>query len=251
MMTPRNLSWVLAATEHGPMIVNRHDRVMIDETHGYGVGFQLLELGSYDLDEVYHVHMLLHQLRKERGDGVIVLDCGANIGVMTVEWARHMIGWGAVLAVEPQEPVFYALCGNIALNNLPNARALNAAVGRGDGEIKVPALNFNVHGSYGSLGLMGGHPNDVGQVPDRAYLIPLRKIDDIVPDPQRVDFIKLDVEGMELDALQGASKTIARCRPVLLVEHLKNDKGQLRSAIAGLGYDVSEQGQNNFLGMPV
>jgi FkbM family methyltransferase len=59
---------------------------------------------------------------------VVALDCGANIGVHSVEWARLMKDWGSVIAVEAQERVFYALAGNLTLQNCFNARAIWAAV---------------------------------------------------------------------------------------------------------------------------
>ena len=44
---------------------------------------------------------------------------------------------------------------------------------------------------------------------------------------KRVDFIKIDVEGMELEVLNGASKILKRSRPVMLVEQIKTDTNQL------------------------
>jgi FkbM family methyltransferase len=71
---------------------------------------------------------LLTLRRQYYGDGVVAIDCGANIGVFTLEWARAMTGWGSVIAVEAQERIYYALAGNIAINNCFNARAVLAAV---------------------------------------------------------------------------------------------------------------------------
>ena len=82
---------------------------------------------------------LLTQRRQHFGDGVVVVDCGANIGVHTVAWAKGMTGWGQVLAIEAQERIFYALAGNITINNCFNARAFNAAVGAADGVLRVPS----------------------------------------------------------------------------------------------------------------
>ena len=70
----------------------------------------------------------LHRRRQYFGDGVVLVDCGANIGVHTVECAVEMTGWGSVLAIAAQERLYYALAGNIALNNCFNARALDAPV---------------------------------------------------------------------------------------------------------------------------
>ncbi|MGH6680368.1 MAG: FkbM family methyltransferase, partial [Bradyrhizobium sp.] len=60
----------------------------------------------------------------------------------------------------------------------------------------------------------------------------------------RVDLIKLDVEGMELEALEGARITIERCRPVMLVETIKSDDKALRSFLEQSGYVVVAAGQD-------
>ena len=52
-----------------------------------------------------------------------------------------MTGWGSIEAFEPQERIYYALAGNIAINNLFNARAIFAAVGETDGWITVPHID--------------------------------------------------------------------------------------------------------------
>jgi hypothetical protein len=85
------------------MIVNRFDYRMIDRDHGVGVGFQMLEGSSFDPAEVDMALSLLDLRRRYFGDGVIALDCGANIGVHTIEWAKRMNGWGEVIAIEAQE----------------------------------------------------------------------------------------------------------------------------------------------------
>lgn len=60
----------------------------------------------------------------------------------------------------------------------------------------------------------------------------------------RADFIKLDVEGMELDALQGANKTIERSRPILLVEKIKSNPEQISRWFSDRGYLLREVGIN-------
>ena len=60
----------------------------------------------------------------------------------------------------------------------------------------------------------------------------------------RIDMIKIDVEGMEMEVLAGARQAIAKHRPILLVEWLKSPKPQLRETIEGFGYRVFEAGKN-------
>jgi hypothetical protein len=124
---------------------------VVDQRNGIGVGFQILEGGAFDPEEVDMALMLLGLRRRYFGDGVVALDCGANIGVHTIEWARRMNGWGEVIAIEAQERVFYALAGNIAINNCFNARAVHAAVAAEVGAINIRRPNYLRPGSFGSL----------------------------------------------------------------------------------------------------
>ena len=61
---------------------------------------------------------------------------------------------------------------------------------------------------------------------------------------KRVDLIKLDIEGMELEALAGAVETIKRERPILYVETIKVDGEQVRVVLGELGYTVLPHGMN-------
>ena len=60
----------------------------------------------------------------------------------------------------------------------------------------------------------------------------------------RCDLIKIDVEGMELSVLEGATRTINQHHPILHAETLKIDKGQFMSRMASFGYDRFDIGQN-------
>lgn len=243
----RKIAFVLAASDHGTMIVNRLDYRMIDPQRGFGVGFQILEGGSFDAPEVDMAVSLLGLRRQYFGDGVKAIDCGANIGVHTVEWANRMNGWGEVIAIEAQERVFYALAGNIAVNNCFNARAVHAAVAAKVGTMRIPTPDYLSAGSFGSLEL---RPRDgvefIGQPIDysdaKASTIRTITLDSL--ELARIDLIKIDVEGMELVAVDGAAASLARCRPVLIVESIKTDKEKLRSVLESLGYRLFEMGLN-------
>jgi hypothetical protein len=126
----RKLAFVLAATNHGTMITNRFDYRMNEPNSqpGPGVGYQVLESGTYDPVEVELALHLIEGRHQIHGDGVVAVDGGANVGTHTVEWAIAMTGWGSVIAIEAQERIYYALAGNIALNNCFNAIAMHAAI---------------------------------------------------------------------------------------------------------------------------
>ena len=244
---PRKIGFVLAATEHGTMILNRFDYCMRDATNGFGVGFEIFRDGSYAPWEVDTALWLLSLRREYFGDGVVALDCGANVGVHAVEWAKRMNGWGEVIAIEAQERVFYALAGNIVINNCLNARAIHAAAAAQTGTMRIPTPDYLSPGSFASLELRQGERTEfIGQPIDYsdAAAVEIRTITIDSLDLVRLDLLKIDIEGMELEALAGAAASLARCRPVLIVESMKSDKSKLYEALEKQGYRVFEAGIN-------
>ena len=237
-ITRRPTAFVTLQTDHGPMLVNRHD---------YGVGFQLLHYSSYDPEEVHIVLQLLETRREHYGDGVVAIDGGANLGVHTIEWARLMHGWGEVLAIEAQERIFYALAGNITLNNCFNARALWAALGTEKGSIEVPIPNYFVPSSFGSLEIKQRSNNEfIGQKIDyeggKTSTTQMLSIDSL--QLQRLDFLKIDIEGMEIEALQGAEESLKNLKPQLLIEKIKSNEQDILHFVSNLGYAVYPVGGN-------
>ena len=233
----RPIAFVLAASNHGTMIVNRNDYCMTDPKNGFGVGHQIFLTSSCEQGEVDLAVLLLKVRRHHKGDGVVGLDCGANIGTHTVEWSRAMHGWGSVLSFEAQERVYYALAGNVALNNCLNASVKNVAVGASCGVLNIPQPDYTVPSSFGSLELrQRGDHEFIGQQIDYSNLKPVDMVSIDSLNLPRVDLIKIDVEGMEMEVLNGASDTITRCQPVLLIETIKCDVNALQTSLVNFGY---------------
>lgn len=249
-LSPR--PFVLASTEHGTLIVNRFDYHQLPTGVTYGVGHQIFSRGAYDPQEISMVLSELHTIRQSRDDNrpIVALDCGANIGVHTIEMAKEMSEWGEVVAIEAQERLFYALCGNIAINNVFNARAILAAVTDYEAEMPVPQPDYNRPASFGSMELRRTPSTEyIGQsisyAESKMGSIQTITIDALVgPLVDHIDFIKLDIEGMEMSALAGAENALATYRPILLVEWIKNDREAMKSFLTGRNYDVTELGAN-------
>jgi FkbM family methyltransferase len=244
----RPAPFVLVSTGHGTMIVPRQDYSIVnDQGQGIGVGLQLFTNSVFDPQEVELVLQMLELRRKHFGDGVMALDCGANIGVHTVEWARRMTGWGMAVGIEAQERLYYALAGNIALNNCLNAKVVHAAVGGEVGVIEIASPNYLVPGSYGSFEIRKrANTEFIGQDIDYEHgpktPINLVTIDSL--EFERLDFMKMDIEGMEIEALLGALNTLKTFKPIILVEFIKAQPGSIEGFLANLGYTVYPAGGN-------
>lgn len=244
---PRKIAYILSSTDHGTMIVNRYDYKLESDGNSFGVGFKILNESAHELGEISVGSFVLESRRRLAGDGVVAVDCGANIGTHTVSWARQMTGWGSVIAIEAQERVFYALAGNVTINNCFNAKLIHAAAGDRNGVMKIPNPDYFAPASFGSLELKPArNPEMIGQTIDyaEAKLVQVNAItiDSLALD--RLDLLKIDVEGMELEVLEGAKRTIRRFLPVIIVEHLKTGADDIVKYLKHYGYHMGELGLN-------
>jgi FkbM family methyltransferase len=158
-----------------------------------------------------------------------------------------MTGWGQIVAFEAQERLFHALCGNVAINNCFNARTIFAAVTSQTGMMRVPVPNYFQFGSFGSLELRPTtQTEDIGQPIDysdeRTMNVPATSIDAM--GFRRLDLLKVDVEGMELEVLEGARDSIGKHHPIMVIEKIKTDEQALRQLLTDAGYRIFESGIN-------
>ena len=233
----RPIPFVLVSSNHGTMIVNRNDYCIGSNGGAWGVGHQILMTGSHDQPEVDLLLTLLERRRKHFGDGVVAIDCGANIGVHSVEWGRAMYGWGEVLAFEAQERVFYALAGNVTINNCLNVSVRHCAVGANCSQIEIPEPDYLTPGSFGSLELKRTMGSEfIGQKIDYQKTRPVTQISIDSLALKRLDLIKIDVEGMEQEVVEGSTKSIGTYHPIMMIEVLKTDRTLIERTLLPVGY---------------
>jgi FkbM family methyltransferase len=245
MDLPRPVLFMLVSTAHGPMITPRLDGQP-------GAVNQLLDIGIYEPFEISCALDLLKMHRRHYGDGVLALDCGACIGTHSIEWSRLMTGWGHVIAIEAQERLYYAVAGNVTLNNCFNVQVLNAAVGNTDGVIRIPKPDFSKWARFGSIELKrqpDRTPEFVGQrisYEDRDLVsVNALRLDSL--NLARVDLIKIDVEGMELETLEGARSILSTQRPILIIEIIKSNRDRIASFLDAHGYGLFQLGRLDVL----
>ena len=143
-----------------------------------------------------------------------IIEGGANIGAHTVHLAQLVGDSGAVIAFEPQRLTFQLLAGNIAINNLTNVQCLHKCLSDESGFVNVPVLEPTQKNNFGALSLENNYPD--------GELVEVTTLDSFKF--RRCDFIKLDVEGMELKVLKGAESLIEKFHPIIYVEANPGEK---------------------------
>jgi FkbM family methyltransferase len=147
--------------------------------------------------------------------GDVVIDVGANIGWYSLLGSTLVGPGGRLLAFEPNPPVNERLAMSVQANAFAsNIEIFDVALSdrRGTATLAV--------GSSRNLGAAFLSNDDAGG--EVAYTVRLMTLDGLIADGvvelDRLNFIKIDVEGHEGFALEGSKDTISRCRPIILSE---------------------------------
>ncbi|MDB5805175.1 MAG: FkbM family methyltransferase [Betaproteobacteria bacterium] len=241
---------VVVPTRYGMMIVNRNDVGV--EAFPCGVGYELMETGEFAQPELDHLAGMIGLC----GPDPVILDIGANVGVHSLFFSGLAGARGRVHAFEAQRIIFQMLMGNLALNSIENVHGYGVALGREAGELKLPPVDYNQRWNFGGMGLATESPDPQfahgtleRAAADRNEMVPVTTLDSLALG--RVDFIKIDVEGMEEDVLRGAARTLDVSRPLMQLEWWGRDNGSLPTyLLEHLDYRVF-QAQHNLICVPV
>lgn len=172
------------------------------ETKGHGTKMRPVDTISrriFEGSQFYELGKMEAMLSCITADS-IVFDCGANIGNHTVFWGSRC---KEVHAFEPFPASFSLLERNMAVNHIPG-KAYNVLLGNDPGRYRVETTEV----SRGATHFVKDENGDFVSV----------RLDDIVEQSVKPNFIKIDVEGDELDLLKGAHRILSESHPVLWIE---------------------------------
>lgn len=219
----------LVETKYGPMIINRNDRWQ----------YQVLkDTGIPHIEE--EIQKILELVSVVLPKNAVIVDGGANVGLITIPLAKQNPNY-TVIAFEPQPAIFNALCGSISLNGLENIISHRLALSDKRETLSLPIIDYNSRRDFGNVVLQ---PYD-GHIDNRN--VSAVRLDDMV---EKVDFIKLDIEKMELKALQGAEFLIDKYRPWCWVEYIRSDLKELVKFFKTKGYNINYADRMNIIAQP-
>jgi FkbM family methyltransferase len=174
--------------------------------------------------------------------GCVACDIGANSGAVTLPMARMVGASGRVLAVEAAPPTYARLLANLRLNPSLESRVTALNLGVGSAEETLFWNEESDNPGNGWLGATGSLPVKIVTLDSVLSARPVA----------RMDFMKIDVEGMELAVMRGAEAALRRHQPVLYFETLarfRNAGGsgnfrRIGDFLGELGYDLFRLGHN-------
>jgi FkbM family methyltransferase len=146
-------------------------------------------------------------------DNSRIIDVGANIGFTAIAFS-HLSSAGRIAAIEPVPRTYELLSRNIAGSGMPNIATFNFAAGSETGEVVMQG-----HPDF----LAGSFVADKFSIVDDLHFsdrVPVRRLDDAFPSLglDRLDLMKVDTEGYELDVFDGARNLLNQYRPIVFLE---------------------------------
>ena len=231
MIHPVNNFTVLNSV-YGKFVVNRHCAYQADALVKTGYPHIEAELAS------------ILAIVRSLPNGCVVVDAGANIGLVSIPIAREIKAAGGIVhAFEVQRMLFYALCGSAALNDLDNLHVHNQALGAVPGTVNAEQPDYGAPQDFGLYSLIqpaacASHEPVAVTTIDGLGL-------------ERLDFLKIDVEGMEPEVLSGARAAIRAFAPWCWVEYWKIGIDRIKAGFDAGTYRFFPIDRLNLLCAPV
>jgi FkbM family methyltransferase len=187
-----------------PYTINNFDvnlKIKIDRSKA--IGSSLFWTGFHELKELIFLH---HYLIPE----MIAIDVGSNIGEYTIFLAKRLKK-GKVIAFEPMPPILSTLRENIAINHFTNVEIMAVGLADKKGKIEIHELEDDKNEGLSTIYLGNRKSRNT-------FIIDITTLDSLELKIDRLDFLKIDIEGAEIAALNGAKETLLRFRPLVMVE---------------------------------
>jgi len=167
------------------------------------VGYEIYRNGQFEPETVEFVTQNLKE-------GMTFIDIGANIGQYTLLAASIVGNSGKVVSVEAVPDTYKIMEKNLLLNNINNVIGHNVALSNSEG-----FTTFHL-GHYGNCGASSLKPTiNTGA---HEIKVKTKTLDNLLTDLNKIDIMKIDVEGAEVMVLRGGRRIIEKFRPLLILE---------------------------------
>ncbi len=193
------------------------------------IGLSIREYGEYS-------ELELKTILKFIKEGDTVFDIGANIGCFSVPFAKKVGSNGKVFAFEPQPLINKLLRKNIQENNLNNVKVIGEGLGVKNEILKLDDFDYSSVGNFGGISFIGRNNQKYAKKKtNKKHSIKFTTLDGFI-DIEQCNFLKIDVELMELNVLKGAKNFIKKFRPTIWIENHRKYPNSLNKYLLNIDY---------------
>ena len=196
-----------------------------------------VSIGKGELDIIYHTNVRNDYMQYKNfipSSGAICVDIGANIGSTSLIWAKT-VNEGKIFAIEPHPVTFRQLERNIEINNVKHKIITRRiAVGANDGDITLFVSD------QGTMAMKPANYKWKG----REITVPSMSLDSFMQKEKikLIDILKIDIEGYEVEALEGAAKTLKHTKRIVLEYHSAELRKRCIEILTQNGFESHEEG---------
>jgi FkbM family methyltransferase len=225
-------------TTFGKIVININDQF---------IGKSFLNQKYWGLKDIEIISKIIEYKCKKKNK-IVFYDVGANIGTHSIALSNIFKNKIVIRAFEAQSNIYEMFNQSIRINNLNNIELYHNAVSdKNDEIIRIDLPDYSKHNNFGGLELLKPFQNsDNTQMQKSGIFEDVKSIKlDIFN--EEVDFIKIDVEGMENLVLKGSKNLIVNHRPFLFMELLKSKLEDITEFFKDKDYNIYSKGMDAFI----
>eukprot|EP00933_Yihiella_yeosuensis_P016610 TRINITY_DN14113_c1_g2_i4.p1 TRINITY_DN14113_c1_g2~~TRINITY_DN14113_c1_g2_i4.p1 ORF type:complete len:383 (+),score=60.18 TRINITY_DN14113_c1_g2_i4:113-1261(+) len=217
------------AGQHYPTLLSPGPKgqMFLTPANDFVVSKHLKLYGTFDPQELRMYKELIQP-------GSTVIDIGANVGSYAIPLAIYLGLDGLVVAAEPFQTVFQILTANSAINGLRNLRTRQVGLGANEERVRARGPKLEEWNNAGMARVFRPFEDKHAETfhykaNSEEETISVTTLDKLVEQEelQKVDLVKVDVEGHLKAVLEGGQETLRRLRPIIVAEHSGDDSFEL------------------------
>tara|TARA_B100001250_G_scaffold160916_1_gene138254 strand:- start:285 stop:1043 length:759 start_codon:yes stop_codon:yes gene_type:complete len=225
-------------TKFGKIVVNINDQY---------IGKAFLNQNYWGLDDISAISKII-ELKCKNKNKIIFYDVGANIGSHSVALSNIFKNRIFIRAFEAQSNIYQMLDKTIKINKINNIELYNKAVSdKNDEVLRIELPDYSKFNNFGGLELQKPFKNSDNFSMKMSGLyedVKTIKLDNF---DEEVDFIKMDIEGMENLVINGSKNLITKFRPYLFIELLKTNGEDIINFFKENDYKIYLKGLEAFI----
>ena len=225
-------------TQFGKIVININDQF---------IGKSFLNQKYWGLQDIDIISKII-EFKCKKKNKIVFYDVGANIGTHSIALSNIFKNKIVIRAFEAQSNIYEMFNQSIKINNLNNIELYHNAVSdKNDEIIRIDLPDYSKQNNFGGLELLKPFQNsDNAQMQKSGIFEEIKSIKlDIFN--EEVDFIKIDVEGMENLVLKGSKNLIVNHRPFLFMELLKSKLEDVTEFFKDKDYNIYSKGMDAFI----